>query len=48
MAETPLRTRAPLPCSDEVGKATALEGLQRLEGYVRKHVGKQVGTPLPL
>jgi len=43
-------------CSDDVGKATAMEGLQRLEGYVRKHIGKQVrcvgawgalgGTPL--
>ncbi|KAL4447692.1 hypothetical protein ABPG75_004911 [Micractinium tetrahymenae] len=28
--------------SDDVGKAAAMEGLQRLEGYVRKHVGKQI------
>lgn len=32
----------PTLCSDDVGKATAIEGLQRLEGYVRKHIGKQV------
>jgi hypothetical protein len=24
-----------------MGKAVAMEGLQRLEGYVRKHIGKQ-------
>lgn len=28
--------------SDDVGKAAAMEGLQRLEGYVRKHIGKQI------
>ncbi|KAI3429465.1 hypothetical protein D9Q98_005557 [Chlorella vulgaris] len=28
--------------SDDLGKVAAMEGLQRLEGYVRKHVGKQV------
>lgn len=28
--------------SDEPGKAVAMEGLQRLEGYVRKHIGRQV------
>lgn len=28
--------------SDEVGKAEAMEGLQRLEGYVRGHIGRQM------
>ncbi|KAI7842002.1 hypothetical protein COHA_004205 [Chlorella ohadii] len=28
--------------SDDVGKAAAMEGLQKLEGYVRRHIGKQV------
>jgi len=28
--------------SDEAGKATAMKGLQRLEGYVRKHIGRQI------
>ena len=28
--------------SDEAGKATAIKGLQRLEGYVRKHIGRQI------
>ncbi|EFN59662.1 hypothetical protein CHLNCDRAFT_12877, partial [Chlorella variabilis] len=28
--------------SDDVGKEVAIEGLQRLEGYVRKHIGKQI------
>lgn len=28
--------------SDESGKATAMKGLQRIEGYVRKHIGRQI------
>ncbi|PRW60528.1 putative ribosome-binding factor chloroplastic [Chlorella sorokiniana] len=28
--------------SDDVGKAAAMEGLQKLEGYVRRHIGKQI------
>ena len=28
--------------SDAAGKAVALKGLQRLEGYVRKHIGRQI------
>ena len=28
--------------SDDAGKAAAITGLQRLEGYVRKHVGQKV------
>ncbi|KAI8110250.1 hypothetical protein M9435_001929 [Picochlorum sp. BPE23] len=28
--------------SDAAGKAMALRGLQRLEGYVRKHIGRQI------
>lgn len=28
--------------SDEAGKAAAMRGLQRLEGYVRKHIGRQI------
>ena len=28
--------------SDDAGKASAMKGLQRLEGYVRKHIGRQI------
>lgn len=28
--------------SDAAGKVAALKGLQRLEGYVRKHIGRQI------
>lgn len=28
--------------SDELGVAAAMEGLQKLEGYVRKHIGRQI------
>ena len=51
MGEVAQRSAPPPPplraCSDEPGKAVAMEGLQRLEGYVRKHVGKQVGGWAP-
>ena len=29
-------------CSDESGKVTAMKGLHRIEGYVRKHIGRQI------
>ena len=39
----PCQTIRTAPCrSDDVGKAAAMEGLQKLEGYVRRHIGKQV------
>ena len=39
----PCKTVRTVPCrSDDVGKAAAMEGLQKLEGYVRRHIGKQV------
>lgn len=28
--------------SDESGKVTAMKGLHRIEGYVRKHIGRQI------
>ena len=28
--------------SDESGKAAAMRGLQKIEGYVRKHIGRQI------
>ena len=33
--------------SDDKGKAAAVQNLQRLEGYVRKHIGRQASQAKP-